>query len=263
MSAIRTYLSDLAKHEGRIEMAYQIHRQSAHAADRTSFDAGYEAACSLFWNEPKVPSDIRDRLQAIIDWADLATANSSEFNGHGVALLSGEVFDKARAALAAQSPAPIGEMFKGAIDTDSRLQAAAREAGWALTELVDVSDWQRRDQISGIIGRLAAALIDADTTAPAPISRGDDDDRMTPIDDLIGELQGIRSKFGNTCVYLRRGGMSWGAVALNRRADDEKSGVFDLQAQHDKDMLALIDRIERLKAERNELRAALTTEGQP
>lgn len=105
-------------------------------------------------------------------------------------------------------------------------------------------------------------IVEALAPSPADLSRGDDDDRMTPIDDLISELQGIRSKFGNTCVYLRRGGMSWGAVALNRRADDEKNGVFDLQAQHDKDMLALIDRIERLKADRDELRAALTTEGQ-
>lgn len=99
-------------------------------------------------------------------------------------------------------------------------------------------------------------------TSPQTQTVADDDDRMTPIADLISELQGIHSKFGNTCVYLRRGGMSWGSVALNRHEDDKKNGVFDLQAQHDKDMLALIDRIERLKAERTDLRAALaSTEG--
>lgn len=59
MSEIRTYLSDLAKHGGRIEAAYQIHRQSASGADRTSFEAGYEAACAFFWNEPApAPSDL-------------------------------------------------------------------------------------------------------------------------------------------------------------------------------------------------------------
>lgn len=93
--------------------------------------------------------------------------------------------------------------------------------------------------------------------SPTPNLVGGDDDHMTKIDDLISQLQGIRSKFGNTCVYIRRGGMGWGAVALNRRDDDKKNGVFDLQAQHDRDMLARLEQIERLKAERDELRAAL------
>lgn len=91
----------------------------------------------------------------------------------------------------------------------------------------------------------------------------DNEDRMTQIKDLIKELQGIASRFGNTCVYIRRGGLSWGAVALNRRDDDKKNGVFDLQAQHDRDVALLCERIENLKAERKELRAALaTTEGE-
>lgn len=41
-----------------------------------------------------------DRLQAIIDWADLALKNPQEFNSHGVRNLDGPVFDEARAALA-------------------------------------------------------------------------------------------------------------------------------------------------------------------
>lgn len=112
----------------------------------------------------------RERLQAIIDWADLAMKNRAEFDSHGVRNLDGPVFDAAREALAA-SPEPHGDTFAGSVDTDSSLQAAAREAGWALTTLIDVSDWQRRDQISDIIGRLAVALIDTDLTAPVPTER--------------------------------------------------------------------------------------------
>jgi hypothetical protein len=43
--------------------------------------------------------------------------------------------------------------------------------------------------------------------------------RMVQIDDFIKELQETRRKFGNTCVYIRD--VSWGAVALNREAEDE------------------------------------------
>ena len=43
--------------------------------------------------------------------------------------------------------------------------------------------------------------------------------RMIQIDDFIKELQETRRKFGNTCVYIRD--VSWGAVALNRQAEDE------------------------------------------
>jgi hypothetical protein len=64
------------------------------------------------------------------------------------------------------SPQTNGEAFEGSLETDTPLQAAAREAGWALTTLVDISDWQRRDQISAIIGRLAAALLDGDIPSP-------------------------------------------------------------------------------------------------
>ena len=73
---------------------------------------------------------------------------------------------------------------------------------------------------------------------------------MWRIDDLIAELQQTRDRFGNTCVYIRRGGMGWGAVALNRRDDDRRHGVFDLQAQHDRDMQQRAEQIERLIAQR-------------
>lgn len=82
----------------------------------------------------------------------------------------------------------------------------------------------------------------------------DDDDRMWKISKLIAELQSVLDRFGDTCVYIRRGGMAWGAVALNRKADDEKNGVFDLQATHDLAMVERLEQIERLKADRNEWR---------
>jgi hypothetical protein len=53
----------------------------------------------------------RERLQAIIDWADLAMKNRAVFDSHGVRNLDGPVFDAAREALASTSPPktnPIG-----------------------------------------------------------------------------------------------------------------------------------------------------------
>lgn len=44
------------------------------------------------------------------------------------------------------------------VDGDTPLQAAAREAGWALSELVDTIAWEKRGQVYGIIGRLSLAL---------------------------------------------------------------------------------------------------------
>jgi hypothetical protein len=55
------------------------------------------------------------------------------------------------------------------------------------------------------------------TGVDLPTTKG----RKVQIADLISELTGIQDRWGNTCVYIRD--MSWGAVALNRRADDEKA----------------------------------------
>lgn len=44
--------------------------------------------------------------------------------------------------------------------------------------------------------------------------------RMIQIDDYIRELADIRTKWGNTCVYIRDA--SWGAVALNAHAADQE-----------------------------------------
>lgn len=87
-----------------------------------------------------------------------------------------------------------------------------------------------------------------------------DDSQMKRISALIADLQDVLNKFGDTCVYIRRDGLSWGAVALNRQADDEKNGVFNLQATHDRDMADRLGQIERLIADRNEWRdRALST----
>lgn len=80
----------------------------------------------------------------------------------------------------------------------------------------------------------------------------DDEDKFRKISGLIADLQATKDRFGDTCVYIRRGGLSWGAVALNRREDDKKHGVFDLQAQHDRDMLQRAEQVERLIASKND-----------
>lgn len=86
----------------------------------------------------------------------------------------------------------------------------------------------------------------------------DDDNmcHMVKIDKVIADLQEISGRLGNTCVYIRRGGVSIGAVALNRRDDDEKHGVFDLQAQHDRDMISRCQQVRRLQEDAEELRTA-------
>lgn len=47
-----------------------------------------------------------ERLQAIIDWADLALSNPGEFDSHGVRNLDGPVFDEARELLHAMAWSP-------------------------------------------------------------------------------------------------------------------------------------------------------------
>lgn len=86
-----------------------------------------------------------------------------------------------------------------------------------------------------------------------------DDNHMMQIAELIKRLQNVHDRWGNTCIYIRRGGLSWGALALNRCADDEKYGTFDLQAQHDRDMTARLEQIERLMQERDDHRSRSNT----
>jgi hypothetical protein len=97
---------------------------------------------------------------------------------------------------------------------------------------------------------MIVAVLEAYAAAQGPIDC-DDDDRMERISVLICSLQKVLEQFGDTCVYIRRGGLAWGAVALNRRDDDKKHGVFDLQAQHDRDLEQRAGQVERLIADRN------------
>lgn len=44
--------------------------------------------------------------------------------------------------------------------------------------------------------------------------------KMVKISNFIKELQETQKRYGDTCVYIRD--CSWGAVALNRKSEDEK-----------------------------------------
>lgn len=99
-----------------------------------------------------------------------------------------------------------------------------------------------------------AATLRSQADALSGESGTDDDDEMEKISKLIARLQDVLDRFGDTCVYIRRGGLSWGAVALNRQSDDKEHGVFDLQATHDREMTERLEQIERLIADRNEWR---------
>lgn len=74
----------------------------------------------------------------------------------------GQLIDMVRdlAALAAHPSvsAATRETLTGAVDTDTPLMAAAREAGWALMEVVDGIAWEKRARVCDIAARLAAAL---------------------------------------------------------------------------------------------------------
>lgn len=50
------------------------------------------------------------------------------------------------------------DKFDKPVETDTPLQAAAREAGWALTNLVDEIKFEKRQQVVNIINRLSASL---------------------------------------------------------------------------------------------------------
>lgn len=100
-------------------------------------------------------------------------------------------------------------------------------------------------------------------TEGAPTDNPHDMSRMVNVSTLIANLQTVLDRFGDSCVYIRRGGLAWGAVALNHRSDDEKFGLFDLQAEHDRALIQRARQVERLIADRNEQRSqrwALETE---
>jgi hypothetical protein len=148
----------------------------------------------------------------------------------------------------AQSPAPMREAL--ADETTEQWSArwqAAKDRAQASKLAQCSADDERRARWCA-----AAGISYDDPTAGGTPAAFDDEDHMVKITKMIADLQAIKDRFGDTCVYVRRGGLSWGAVALNRRDDDKKHGVFDLHAQHDRDMLERLEQIDRLKKSRDE-----------
>ena len=72
------------------------------------------------------------------------------------------------------------------------------------------------------------------------IERSTDHGFMVRIGALIEDLQKVHERFGNTCVYIRNRGLSWGAVALSRFAHDESHPAVieptEMQLQEAKDI---------------------------
>lgn len=106
----------------------------------------------------------------------------------------------------------------------------------------------------------ANALLDEKKVAAYPGTEGAPTDapgnssRMIRISKLIADLTDVYKRFGDTCVYIRRRGLSWGAVAMNYEAEDEKRGVFCLQEEHDAAMMRCLERINWLVKENGDLR---------
>lgn len=96
-------------------------------------------------------------------------------------------------------------------------------------------------------------------TEGAPTDDPLDYGHMVKISAMIKDLREILGQFGDTCIYVRRRGVAWGATAMRYRDDDKKYGLFDLVAQHERDILQRIEQIDRLKARISELESTATT----
>jgi len=93
---------------------------------------------------------------------------------------------------------------------------------------------------------------------------------MQKVSKTIAYFQNILDKFGDSCVYVRPGGVSWGAVALNRESDDKNLGVpgsdldrvtrdyEDLAKRHRCQSEAIVERFNRICQLQKELSAALS-----
>jgi len=110
------------------------------------------------------------------------------------------------------------------------------------------AEWDRIKERRALLDRFAREL-------HVPTSDGAPPSRMVQIDRFISELQEISRRFGNTCVYIRRFGLSWGATALNYHADDEKNGVFDQQKRYEDLLIQRAEQVERLIKHNQELLA--------
>lgn len=144
------------------------------------------------------------------------------------------------------------------LDTWGINSVESRQHWESVKAALKAAEWSAKHNWDGWHQEIARS--EARTPAASPVEgEAAEVDRMVQIDTLIADLKKISEQWGNTCVYVRRGGLSWGAVALNYRADDEKHGVFDLQAQHDRDMLARCEQVERLIASVTEQRLRAET----
>jgi hypothetical protein len=111
--------------------------------------------------------------------------------------------------------------------------------------------------VCAVIGNILRAKLGENWGPDQTSAEIDVSPRMWKLGELIAKLQSVLDQFGNTCVYIRRGGVGWGALALNREADDKKHGVFDLHAQHDRDMNERLEQIGRLRKRLEEAETAL------
>lgn len=95
--------------------------------------------------------------------ADIAWLSSEKITiGHNLEPSSHATEHNARIdrLIAHLTPVPEGEEIglRGPLDTDTPLMAAAREAAWALMEIVDGAPWEKRQQIVSIAHRLGVVL---------------------------------------------------------------------------------------------------------
>lgn len=119
--------------------------------------------------------------------------------------------EEARNLLASPAPAPAADAgeFEGTVDSDNRLQAAAREAGWALSELVDSIAWEKREQVSDIISRLGLALREPPAVAqPSPSPQ-----------EAPAEAAGVCERCEDTGYYERTSGGVWTGESLKSRLE--------------------------------------------
>jgi hypothetical protein len=80
----------------------EIYKPHPHGLGFDNRDLSFSAKAALIKAKEQgtIGDPCRDALQAIINWADFALKNKAEFDSHGVMVLDGPAFDKARAALA-------------------------------------------------------------------------------------------------------------------------------------------------------------------
>lgn len=69
---------------------------------------------------------------------------------------------------------------------------------------------------------------------------------MRKVSETIAYFQDVINRFGDSCVYIRPGGCSWGAVALNREAFDAKSPEDQAREKHSELLHLATMRAERL-----------------